>query len=232
MKIYIVSCSEERVNRLRNASILLNLDFEVIKSPYYTEEEVQRRGKECFENNTSYPTGFAATLGHLRAMRKFLETEKEHCMIIEDDVRFHKDFNNIIPYIELYMKQTQYDMFSIGFVNIPSYAYGNKRIIFINRVAIEGVHVSNPWGCQCYMVSRKYATKLVDLFLEDNIYSVYKHRFVTDSVLFDDNELECKRSTLLLPIVAEHPDEITLAGNTNKPYLFDGKILNKEDFYL
>ena len=210
----------------------LNLDFEVINSPWYTDEEVQRRGKECIEHNMSYPTGFAATLGHLRAMKRFIETNDELCMIIEDDVRFHKDFNNIIPYVETYMRQTKYDMFSVGFVNIPSTLYGNRVIRLVDRDVIEKVHISNPWGCQCYMVSRSYATKLVNLFSHDNIYEVYKERFVTDSVLFDSNKLECKRSTFVIPIVAEHPDEITLAGNTNKPVLFNEQILYKSQFYL
>lgn len=232
MKVYVVSCNVDRVVRLKNASSLLELDFEIVDSPWYTDDEVKRRGKECFENKTSYPTGFAATLGHLRAMKKFIETKDELCMIIEDDVRFHKKFNDIIPYVETYMRQTKYDMFSLGFVNIPSTSYGKRIIRLIDRDVIENVHISNPWGCQCYMISRQYATKLVNLFSNDNIYEVYKQRFVTDSVLFDSNELGCKRSTLIIPIVAEHPDEITLAGNTNKPVLFNEIILHKHDFYL
>jgi GR25 family glycosyltransferase involved in LPS biosynthesis len=232
MKIYVVSCNTDRVVRLKNASLPLNLDFEVVDSPWYTDEEVQRRSKECIENNMSYPTGFAATLGHLRAMKRFLETQDELCMIIEDDVRFHKQFNDIIPYVETYMRQSKYDMFSVGFVNIPSTSYGRRVIRLVDRDVIEGVHISNPWGCQCYMVSRPYATKLVNFFSNDNIYEVYKERFVTDSVLFDSIILGCKRSTFIIPIVAEHPDEITLAGNTNKPILFNERILYKHQFYL
>lgn len=232
MKIYVVSCNADRVTRLKTSSMPLNLDFEVVDSPWYTDEEVQRRGKECFENTKSYPTGFAATLGHLRSMKRFLDTPDELCMIIEDDVRFHKQFNDIIPYVETYMRQTKCDMFSIGFVNIPSTSYGNRVIRLVDRDVIEGVHISNPWGCQCYMISRPYATKLVNLFSNDNIFEVYKERFVTDSVLFDSNGLGCKRSTFITPIVAEHPDEITLAGNTNKPILFNEKILYKDQFYL
>jgi len=232
MKIYVVSCNVDRVIRLKNASMPLDLDFEVVDSPWYTDEEVKRRGKDCFENKMSYPTGFAATLGHLRAMKRFLETQDDLCMIIEDDVRFHKQFNGIIPFVETYMQQTKYDMFSLGFVNLPSRAYGNRVIQLVDRDVIERVHISNPWGCQCYMISRPYATKLVNLFSNDNIYEVYKKTFVTDHVLFDSDALGCNRSTFVIPIVAEHPDEITLAGNTNKPVLFNEKILYRDQFYL
>jgi GR25 family glycosyltransferase involved in LPS biosynthesis len=224
LKLYIVSCSEGRVERLRKAALPLQIDFEVIQSPWYTEEEVQRRGKELFEHKTGYPTGVAATLGHLRAMKRFLETKEEFCMILEDDVRFHKDFNYQIHHIETYMKQKDCNMFSIGFVNIPVSNHIKK---LHSLDIIENVPISNPWGCQCYMISRSYAEILVSLFANDNIYEVYTKTFVTDSVFFD-TELGCKRSTLVKPIVVEDPSEQTLAGNNNKPDLF--KILHRGDF--
>jgi len=226
MKVYVVSCNEGRAKRLETAALPLKLNFEIITSPWYTEDEVQRRGKELFDNKTGYPTGVAATLGHLRAMKRFLETNEKLCMIVEDDVRFHKNFHEKIRHIQSYMTQTDCNMFSIGFVNIPR---SNETIKINNFEIIENVEISNPWGCQCYMISREYAEKLVTLFSNDNIYEVYKKTFVTDSVFFD-TELGCKRSTLVQPIVVEDPNEQTLAGNNNKPDLFG--LLNKNDFWF
>ena len=226
MKIYIVSCSEERQQRLKSASEPLNLDLEVVNSPWSTEEEVQRRGKECFENKTTYPTGFAATLGHLRAMKKFIETDSKYCIIIEDDVRFHKQFNEMVPALEDYMNQTNFDIFTLGFVNFPNKKWPSKEVVVGNQSILENVSISNPWGCQGYMISRNYAIKLVELFSNDNIYEVYKKTFVTDYVFYDTDL--CKRCTLEIPIIVEDPSEETLAGNNNKPNLF--KILNKNDY--
>jgi len=223
-KIYIVSCNEKRVERLRKAALPLQLNFEVVQSPWYTEEEVQRRGKELFEHKTGYPTGVAATLGHLRAMKRFLETNEAFCMIVEDDVRFHKDFNEHIQHIESYMNKKDCNMFSIGFVNIPVSNH-IKKLHTLD--IIENVSISNPWGCQCYMISRSYAQTLVSLFSNDNIYEVYTKTFVTDSVFFD-TDLGCKRSTLVNPIVVEDLEEPTLAGNNNKPDIL--RVLGKHNF--
>ena len=228
MRIYVVSCSEERQQRLKSASKSLNLDLEVVSSPWSTEEEVQRRGKECFENNTAYPTGFAATLGHIRAMKVFIETGSKYCMIVEDDVRFHKQFNDIIPKLEEYMDKSNFDIFTLGFVNFPNRNYASNVVIVYNQVVLENVTISNPFGCQCYMISRDYAKKVVELLSVDNIYEVYKKNFVTDYVFYDTDL--CRRCTLQNPIVVEDPNEQTLAGNNNKPNLF--KYLNKDDYYF
>jgi glycosyltransferase involved in cell wall biosynthesis len=231
IKIYIVSCKIDRAHRLIKKAEVLNLNFEIIDSPFHTDEEVQLRGKECFENKTAYPGGFAATLGHLRAMKRFLETDDNHCMIVEDDVRFHKNFNDIMPYIKDYMERTDVNVFSLGFVNIPNINKKSSTLTLANRLVLENVPISNPWGCQCYMISRSHAKKLVEYFSVYNIYEVYKKFFVTDTVFYD-NELGCKRSTLAIPIVAEDLSEETLAGNNNKPKLFDTGILDKNDFYF
>lgn len=227
MKIYIVSCNSGRVERLTNASKSLNLDFEVVDSPLGSDPEVQERGKQCFEKNLSYPTGFAATLGHLKAMKRLIDSGDSHAMIIEDDVRFHKDFNKYVEHIQNYMIKSNVDITTIGFVNFPT---GSPNIFIEGIPLLEKVSLGNTWGCQCYMISVKYANHLSNLFQNGDPSEKYSNVFVTDWVLYDP-VLGCNRSTLTIPLVVESPNEQSIAGdNSNKPNLF--QILKKEDFLL
>ena len=227
MNIYAVTCNEERMIRLRKAAEPLNLEIVAVQSPFYTDDEVQRRGKTCFERGTSYPTGMAGTLGHIRAMKKFVESDEEFAMIIEDDVRFHKNFNEYMKTLENYMQTHNTDILSIGFC---SYPVSQGLTEFLEDIEImENTHISNPWGAQCYIIKRSYAEYFTNLFSVDDVSIPYQNHFVTDWVMFDPI-LGCKRSTLMIPIVLESPDEQTIAGSYNKPDMF--QIVNKDDFYL
>lgn len=226
MKIYIVSCSPERVERLKNAANSLNLDFEVVESPLGSDEEVQRRGKTCLERGSGYATGIAATIGHIRAMERIASRDDPFAMIIEDDVRFHKKFNEYVEHCELYMRTHLCDILSLGYVNFPTLY---QTVHLGDLLCIEDVNLGNPWGAQCYMITKTYASYFSRLFSQDDLSIPYSGKFVTDCVMFDPI-LGCKRSTLYRPIVIEDPDEQTIAGNTNKPNLL--KVLSRDDFYF
>lgn len=224
MRVYAVSCSPERANRLRLAAAPLFLDLVIVDSPKANEEEVQYRGRTCLAVKSSYATGIAATIGHIRAMKQLVDDGFEWGIIIEDDVRFRKDFNDVAAVLENSVKDA--DVVSLGYVNFP-----HGTVEFIQDIPIvKNVALSNPWGAQCYMITRKYAQHLVNLFYSvDDLYTPYKGHFVTDWVLFDPI-LGCKRHALVEPIAAEDPDEPTIAGNNNKVDFIS--ILGRDRFCL
>jgi GR25 family glycosyltransferase involved in LPS biosynthesis len=226
MKIYIVSCSPPRVERLLKAATLLNLDFEVVESPLGTDEEVQRRGRVCLERGTGYATGIAATLGHIRAMERIAIHDEPLAIIVEDDIRFHNHFMDYLASCERYMREAECDILSIGFVNYPTI----QNMIHLDDLLVQhGVGLGNPWGAQGYIITKEYASYFSRLFSGDDLSIPYAGNFVTDCVMFDPM-LKCRRSTLFHPIVVEDPNEQTIAGNNNKPDLF--KILRYSDFYF
>lgn len=213
MRIYAVSCSPQRADRLRSAAAPLGLDLVIVDSPKSEDPEVLTRGATCLERKSSYATGIAATLGHIRAMKQLYDDGAPWGIIIEDDVRFHKRFNEILAKLESSVVDA--DIVSLGFVNFP-----NGPIELCNGVPlVKNVELSNPWGAQCYMITREYAKHLVDTFSGPDLYEPYKGHFVTDWVLFDP-VLGCRRHTLVLPIAVEDPGEPTIAGSNNKPDLF------------
>jgi len=229
MKIYVVSCNQERWDRLIQAAIPLNLELVHIESPLSSDEEVHRRGRVLFERKTGYLTGVAATIGHIRAMEKMIQNGDSLAMIVEDDVRFHRDFNSKVQLIEDYMNNKAVDIFSIGFVNFPFPDASSPIILLHDMTILENVGLSNPWGAQCYMITNKYAKYFSNLFSIEDLSLPYSGPFVTDWVIFDPI-LGCNRSTLAVPIVVESPSEQSLAGNNNKPNLFES--LKLTDFYL
>lgn len=224
MRIYAVSCNEGRAERLKAAAFPLSLDIVIVSSPKADDPEVLYRGRTSLETKMGYPTGIAATIGHIRAMKQLVDDGFDWGIIIEDDVRFHKNFNEVVGLLE--KSVTDADIVSLGYVNFPT---GTPE--YIEGIPIlKNVGLSNPWGAQCYMITRKYAQYLVDLFYSvDDLYTPYKGHFVTDWVLFDP-VLGCRRHTLIDPISVEDPTEPTIAGSNNKPDLFT--TLNRESFYL
>lgn len=226
MKIYIVSCSPGRVERLTKAAEPLGLDFEVVDSPLASDEEVQRRGKTCLERGSGYATGIAATIGHIRAMERIASRDDPYAIIVEDDVRFHVMFHTYLAMAEEYMNRSKVDILSIGFVNFPRMYNGVRSGDLLIQ---ENVPLGNPWGAQGYIITKEYASYFSKLFSVDDLSIPYSGKFVTDCVMFDPI-LNCKRSTTSHPFIIECPEEQTIAGNTNKPDLF--KTVRREWFYM
>lgn len=222
MRIYAVSCNQGRAERLQQAAAPLSLDIVIVQSPKADDPEVVYRGRTCLEKNMSYPTGIAATIGHIRAMKQLLDDGSDWGIVIEDDVRFHKDFSRVVNTLEQYV--TDADIISLGYVNYP---VGTHELVQ-DIPLIKNVGLSNPWGAQCYMITRQHAAHLVKLFYDvDDLYTPYEGHFVTDWVLFDP-VLGCRRHTLPSPIAVEDPNEPTLAGNNNKVNFFE--TLSRDSF--
>jgi GR25 family glycosyltransferase involved in LPS biosynthesis len=227
MNVYAVSCDPGRADRLRAAAAPLGLNIVIVDSPLASDPEVVRRGRFCFERDSAYPTGLAATLGHMRAMQRLVDSGDAWAIIIEDDVRFHVAFKKIVESVEPLLDGTV-DVISLGFCNYPGHMDG--EVSHINSVPFfKNVSLGNPWGAQCYMITRDYARRFLDIFREDDVSVPYAYKFVTDCVMFDP-VLGCRRHTLTYPIAVESPEEQSLAGNYNKyPMLND---MDPSRFYL
>jgi GR25 family glycosyltransferase involved in LPS biosynthesis len=226
MRVYAVNCDPGRGERLKAAAAPLNLDIVLVQSPLKDDPEVVRRGATCFERGTSYPTGCAATLGHIRCMQALVDSGEPLGIIIEDDVRFHKDFNRLVEALTPHMMSGNTDILSMGYINIPSGQWEHVG----SEIILRNVGVSNPWGAQCYMITREWAAKFCAIFSVDDVSIPYASHFVTDWVMFDPI-LGVRRDAFVYPIAVESPDEQSIAAlNQGKPDLF--QVVRAEDFYL
>lgn len=212
MRIYVVNCDKGRADRLWNSARPLDLELVFIPSPLANDPEVLRRGKNSLEHSESYATGIAATIGHIRAMKSFLKSNDPLAMIVEDDVRFHSAFHHVNRIVERYMLlHPEVGIMSVGFC---SPVIGASEDIEPGIPMVRNVDVGNPYGAQAYIISRAFAQNFTNVFSADDIYSVWKGNFVTDQVIF--HPMFGVRHSLVLPYVAESPDEQTIAGNNNK----------------
>ena len=246
------------MERLRARASPLDLDIVTVDSPYLTDPEVLGRGKNHLEKDLGYPGGIAATIGHIRAMKMFLETEDETCLIVEDDVRFHKNFNQYIQDIDHVIRTTEIDIFMIGYCSLCAPCYechgrwstrNSEIMLYFKTCGVcaskvrhynsisyysdetEGIGVSNPYVAQGYVIRRSFAKIFVDLFSVDDFYMVSPRFFVTDMTIFDKNPpVSCRLNVLRVPIIIEDMFEQTIASNTNKPNL-DG-LVNFSDFCM
>jgi GR25 family glycosyltransferase involved in LPS biosynthesis len=226
MRIYAVNCDPGRGERLKAAAAPLNLDIVLVQAPLKDDAEVVRRGATCFARDTSYPTGCAATLGHIRCMQALVDSGDPLGIIIEDDVRFHKGFNEVVDAVTPHMLEGNADILSLGYINIPQGEY----YVTGGHYMIRNVGVSNPWGAQCYMITREWAAKFCKIFEVDDVSIPYQSHFVTDWVMFDPI-LGVRRDALMLPIAVEGPSEQSIAGfNQGKPDLF--QYVSRDIFYL
>jgi len=228
MKIYIVSCDKGRQERLLKACEPLHLNIEIVESLRADDPIVQRRAKGFFDRGDGYPTGVAATLGHMIAMERFLKTNDEFCMIGEDDIRFDKKFNEKLDATLNFIEDA--DIVSLGFCSDTDVSVGDiLDMNFEGMKIIRKVNLANPWGAQLYIISRKYAQYFLNRFSVDDLSTVYDYKFVTDCVIFDHRH--CKRYTLMFPIAIEDPNEQSISGNDNKmPINIMG--VEQKDFYF
>lgn len=225
MKIYVVNGHEGRVSTFLESCKPLNLDVEFIKSYALDDPELLEKGRKHIETNKCTTRLLSCTMTHMKCMKKIVESNEPFGIIVEDDIRFHKQFNEIMEICNSYMTDNfeDIDILSIGFVNIPH----STNIINYNGLSIiENVSLGNPWGAQCYLINRKYAKKFLDVFSED-FYKNYQGPFSADWVIFDPI-VGCRRSTLTVPYAIESEFEQPSVPS-NKPSLFT--TLSRNDFY-
>lgn len=88
----------------------------------------------------------ACLIGHLKALRKFVEDGGSHGCIIEDDVLFRHDFKEkLIEYTDKYKDRNLIQLFCIGQAHDGDCQYGY-------------------YGTQGYIISRKYALEALSKY--------------------------------------------------------------------
>lgn len=113
----------------------------------------------------------ACYAAHFKALRRFLEIGDDWCMICEDDVLFHNEFEikfnecmkvlpkyvNLVTFTAMMTKQPPSELINNFFINITKFI----------------------WGAQCYMLSSKLALEMLTQF--DRPIVEIKSRDPTDS---------------------------------------------------
>jgi hypothetical protein len=110
-------------------------------------------------------------LQHLDAVRLFYEqTEQEHCIVCEDDIHISKNFLDNITFVIPKFEQLELDLLLLGFL-LPfkidmSTCLHSQHFAIIDKIDNYTIHQYpiDLWGCQMYLISRKYAKYLLETF--------------------------------------------------------------------
>ena len=203
--IYIVSYqNEERRKRMIHRFKTLRLDHLITFTPEVRQTD-RRLSFMAEKRNASI------MLQHLDSLRLFLETSHECCIVCEDDIHISKTFAEKLPAILHDFKEMKMDVMMLGYILTFSidmnsefhqgyFPYANKqddRILMASHTYHS--YPDDIWGSQMYLVSRSYASYLLDTYdcAEKNIETIQKKPYNPDWVITKPS-----KRVLIYPMVA------------------------------
>jgi len=154
-------------------------------------------------------------LQHLDSLKHFLEqTDKEFCIVCEDDIHISKNLRNDLPEIIEQFKTLDLDVLLLGYLSMyPVDTETNAHFALRSR-SKKYKYADFPddlWGSQMYMMSRKHAKSVLDKFGPDYI--------LTGEIPYNPDWILTKTGNraLIVPMLAvEEGDTKTDHGGQNE----------------
>jgi len=173
MKTYIIS--------LNKPSVLLNHLNDIGLKPILFNgingKTVNLNTIKQHFNNIWFNVGPVGALGcalsHLNVWKTFVKTKNPHCLILEDDVIFEKDFSKETIKQILLDTPKDFDILYLGCFNSPTFIYAMTLLLMnknINNTCKSKLvkKTDVALATHAYIISRKGAKKLIKL-LDHNI---------------------------------------------------------------
>jgi GR25 family glycosyltransferase involved in LPS biosynthesis len=223
MRFYVVSCSEGRIERFLRYAEPLQIDFKVVNGIVPTDDEFKLFEPHFLETHRA--ADVACTLSHVRAMKLFLETDDDIAAIVEDDVRFHKNFKSMIKILKQVIRGGGIDVLSFGACGD---CYGEVEDIGEGMSILRDSRVGNPFGTQGYILTRDYANRFVNAVSSPDVYELLQGAIIADCSIVGP-ALGCRRISLFIPIAIEDPSEQSIIGNHKHPML---SLTSTDDYYV
>jgi hypothetical protein len=181
--IYVVNFKDDlRKNRMIDRFKTVGYELKFV--PPVTKDDPRLDIKNLeFEKRT-----WSIMLQHLDSVRDFYEnTTDDHCIVCEDDIMISKNFNTELPIIIKDFNELELDILLLGYL-FPHKIYElNHYFSLKNPNKINYTYHNYPddlWGCQMYLISRKYAKYLLDTFtIEYAINNLNKPYYSPDWVI-------------------------------------------------
>lgn len=170
--IYVVSYNRpDRRERMIQRFTTLRLEHMVTFIPeVHTTDSRLQTLEETQKRNASI------MLQHLDSLRLFLSSSSEYCIVCEDDIHISKSFTEKLPTILHDMKLLKIDVLMIGYIltfhidmntsfhqGYFPYTNGNEDRICMSSHTYHS-YPDDIWGSQMYMISRPYATYLLNTY--------------------------------------------------------------------
>jgi GR25 family glycosyltransferase involved in LPS biosynthesis len=218
LETFVINCDvhKKRLKTFKKYAKKTGLSFEkesCVNGKAYTDQDIVKMIKQGIVSKSAdmTPIEVAISLSHYNTWQRFLNGSSKYCLVMEDDVRLHKDFKEKVVEMLKHLESIgeKFGVFVIHPGNWMKTKSQQKRVtkigkgptkIQINRETVE----HNPSG-SAYILSRKFARHLVkkmfpiifplDIYIGDNIRKTMPH--LTLVPFKDPTDKECYTGPLL-----------------------------------
>ena len=192
--VYVINCqvNKDRLATFKKYMDRAKLDYQVedcVNGKAYTEKTLTKMVKSGIvsKNADLTPIEVAICLSHFNCWQRFLAGCGDYCLVLEDDVKVHKDFKKRIMDIlkGLEDQGKKFGPLIIHPGNWMSTKTVQKKVTKIKDIQINRETVNhNPSG-SAYILTRKFAKHLinkmfpikypVDIYIGDNLLKSMPH---------------------------------------------------------
>lgn len=221
--------NEERFKRMKNRFTILNINCKFYQGVDFEDPRIKNKTDAGTQRVWSY------TYGHFDMINDFYHNSvKEYAIFCEDDILIDKDLNkNVCEIIKDY-KEMNLDVLLLGYLiedkineelnNYFGYNFGENLIkINENKNFKYFDYPQYLWGAQMYLISKKHAKKLLDVY-----YNGYAEKTLDDKSLtpFSSDWIITKdgKKALITPIMA-------LEENINSYNHFGQFLVHTKTYY-
>lgn len=170
MNIYVINYkNDERKERMLQRYQSLDL-HEIFRQMIFTKEvhTTDPRLQNLSNDSKMEPRIWSIMLQHLDSIRSFYtETNDEYCVVCEDDIHISKHLKEKMPGILNVFKSLNLDVLMLGYLlafKIETHKDKNFPVVAEYQNLSYLRYRDDVWGCQMYMISRKYAKYLLSTF--------------------------------------------------------------------
>lgn len=164
--IYCVNYkNEERKTRMCNRFLQIGITLKFVNEVNSDDSRIN------YDINIGTKRVWAIMLQHLDCIRDFYEnTDKQYCIVCEDDILISKDYPIIIDEIVNKFEELQLDILLLGYLlpfKISKTEMNQQYFKILSSDKNNFTYHSYPddiWGTQMYLISREYAYFLLNKY--------------------------------------------------------------------
>lgn len=148
----------------------------------------------------NFVSDFVEDASPINVIKQFLETTSEYCVISDSNVYLHLEFKQMMLYALEYLMEHNLDLVLLGYLIHKSPEHFGELLDnpSVPTVKFYNYDSKKLWGTSSYLITRSYATRLLEEYLLD--YSL-EDRF--DYTVTKSTE---KRCFIYPPLAVGYPD--------------------------
>lgn len=204
MNLYCINYqNEERKARMTDRYQKLQLSGlfrKLIFTPEVHTSDSRLQVKDLEKTSLKDLRIYSIMLQHLDSVRHFIEeTSDEYCIICEDDIHISKELKMKIPGILKVFSSLNLKVLMIGYLFPHKITPNNYFPLIAEYEDLKYTgYEDDIWGCQMYLISRKYAEELLSTYTID--YAIHgKKPFNPDWTI---TKCEKERRALIVEMLA------------------------------